>query len=491
MKPLLTLGRRKLEREFPLNQKLREKKDKGHQRRLEVPSKFRDFAKLCRIRSGTQIIPFTLYEWQEKLSDLLDLHKKAVIFKTRQLGVTELLACKMLHRACLNRAYAAAVLSLGGEETGEVARRVREMPSRVQNFGFESEAITNLQVEGGGFIKFRPSTNNAVRSLPSIQTLLFDEAAFVGNQSEIYAGAAPSQEMVGDQAETWVVSTMSPSGKLCWFWSDMFGANNGNVDVEEKLKNARAGIEPFSYWIDSAGWLKVIIHWRCHPIYSQIPNYLEKTKREKKLTQDKLDREYDLGIPESGGLFFKPNLILQLAKGSWADYDPIKKYLAGIDPNFGGDDYFCLQIWEISQKPYKLVRQFRKNKSSNTYNIAMSAALLKQYRPIITAVESNSGGAVVLENLITFCPNLRIEKVVTTNRTKEVNTDRLAYLMESQDLIYPPDWEACAKHPDESGDLVDGEFYQFSALERRALRGHDDTIMTAAAAFAWLEEALK
>jgi hypothetical protein len=121
----------------------------------------------------------------------------------------------------------------------------------------------------------------------------------------------------------------------------------------------------------------------------------------------------------------------------------------------------------------------------------ISVAILQQYNPVITAVEDNSGGAVILENLMSRCPHLRIEKVTTTGKSKIVNTDRVAYLLENQEIIYPSDWEGCANHEDESGNILKGELYQFSALERKALKGHDDTVMSAATAFAWLEEALK
>lgn len=457
---------------------------------LDVPTDFKEFTKLLRIRSGSEIKPFELYDWQEELSRIADDCRGMVVFKVRQVGATEALAAKMLHKACLYPAYSGTVFSLGGKETSKVAKRVRRMPSQIRDFSFATNAVTELSIAGGGTLGFLPATDNACRSLESVWDELFDEAAFVQNIEEIYSSATPAQEALGDRARTWVVSTMSPLGKLSWFW-EMLSTNNGDIDLDRAISRAQEGIEPFQYWVDSTGWAKVIVHWKAHPIYSQIPDYLAKTKREKRLTEEKLQREYNLGIPETGGLLFKANLIPLLATGTWKEAESGKKYLAGIDPNFGSDDYFCLQIWEISKKPYELVRQYRKSKTSNTYNLLMAVALLQQYRPIITAVEDNSGGAVVMENLINRCPGLRIEKVTTTSKSKEINTDRLAYLIENQEIIYPPDWEACCKHKDEAGDLMDGEFYQFSALERKGLKGHDDSIMAAAATFAWLEEALK
>lgn len=488
---LLARGKRKLESQLPLNQHIRLVQSQIESRAgLDVPSDFREFAKLCRIRSGSSIVPFHIWDWQEELSHVADKYN-VCCFKTRQLGCTEIFAAKMLHKSCLSSAYSGACLSMGGKETSAIAKRVRRMPAQIPGFRFETNAVTNLAVQGGGSISFCPSTDNAVRSIESVHDLLFDEAAFVSNIAEIYSSAVPAQEMVGKDARTWVISTMSQQGKLSWFWADMFDKSNGNVDVERNIARAQEGIEPFQWWIDENGWAKVIVHWKAHPIYSKIPNYLEKTKREKKLTDEKLQREYNLGLPESGGSLFKINLIPLLATGDWEEADLRNRYLVGIDPNFGSDDYFCLQVWDISKRPYRLVKQYRKNRTSNTYNLMISVAILQQYKPIITAVEDNSGGAVVLENLMARCANLRIEKVTTTGKSKIVNTDRIAFLLENQEIVYPSDWEGCANHEDDSGNTLKGELYQFSALERKALKGHDDTIMSAAAAFAWLEEALK
>jgi hypothetical protein len=466
-----------------------EAKKQQRQSGLEVPSEFSEFAQLCRIRSGTKIIPFELFPWQQELSFIADKYS-CVTLKCRQTGATELFAAKMLHRACLSSAYAGAVLSMGGKETSKVAKRVRRMPSQVPGFRFAGNAVTQLEVAGGGSISFMPSTDNAVRSIESVHDLLFDEAGFVPNIEEIYSSATPAQEMVGSDARTWVVSTIPPSGKLCWFW-ELFDGANGDVDVDRAIARAQEGLEPFQWWLDENGWAKVIVHWKAHPIYSQIPDYLGKIKREKKLTEEKLQREYNLGLPELGGLLFQSNLIEKLAVGQWKKPIAKHKYLAGIDPNFGGDDYFVLLVWDVTQKPFELVKQFRANNTSSTYNQAMVKVILNQYQPIITAVEKNSGGTIVLENLARDCPSLRFESVVTSAVSKKINTDRLALALEAQDVVYPPDWEGCAKHKDDSGNLVDGEMYRFSASERRATKGHDDTILAWSVAFAFLDEVLK
>jgi hypothetical protein len=284
---------------------------------------------------------------------------------------------------------------------------------------------------------------------------------------------------------------MSQRGKLSWFWADMFDNANGNVDVERAIARAREGIEPFQWWLDDNGWAKVVMHWKAHPIYSQIPNYLAKVKKEKKIPEDKLQREYNLCLPAMGGSLFDMGIVLELAIGNWIK-EPIsgRYYLAGIDPNFGGKDYFNLLIFDITEKPYSLVFQYRNNRASTTQNSDQSAVILNRFKPVISVIEGNSGGKIIHERLIVSCPSLLIESVWQSANSKVVHTDRLALAVESREVTFPPDWEGCSSWLDDEGMQHPSEMSQFSALDRKALSGSDDAIMSWAAAFSYLREAL-
>lgn len=451
---------------------------RSQQEALSVSTDFTEFASQCRILSGKRVIPFKLYDYQIELSRLLDTYRGVVCFKTRQLGITEVLACKFLHKACLNNAYKAAVLSIGQSETSEVCLRIRSMPSQIRQVSFSTNSLTTLTIAHGGRVLFRPSTPNSLRSLASVSDILYDEAAFPKEIREIYAGATPSQDMVGDDARTAIVSTMSEEGKLSWFW-EMFESSNGDVDVESRIAKVKDGTAPpFDYWVDENGWCKVLAHWKAHPVYSNIPNYLEKVKNEKKINDAKLQREYNLGIPESGGSLFVEFFINLCAVGQWRSPNRTRKYIAGVDPNFGGDDFYVCQVWDITVKPYNIVAEYRANNRSNEYNEEKTLELLDAYNPIITAVEKNSGGTIVLENLIKKRPKLRFEPVLTTATTKRINTDRLALALEFKEVGYPKEWEGVQ------------EMRKFSMLTRSATSGHDDCISAWAAAWVWLDEAL-
>jgi hypothetical protein len=444
----------------------------------QVPESYAEFlSECCRIRSGNKIIPFLPFEYQVELSRLIDLHRGAMVFKTRQMGATEAIAGKFLHKALLNPAYAAAVLSIGQAESSNVAVRIQNMPSKVSGLEFGTKSKTEVQPKGCGKIWFRPSTDDAARSLESISDLFFDEAAFPDNFEEIYSSSAPTQEAVGDDARTIIASTMSESGKLCRFWQ-MFEMDNP-CDAEEMVVRVKDGREePFTYWTDNSGWIKIILHWRSHPVYSSVPKYLEHTKKKHKLTEDKLQREYNLGIPSAGGSLFQPDAIARCAIGQWEQPTPGNRYLLGIDPNFGGKDFWEAQVWDITSVPYKLVAEFREQERATGYCLDRTALLIDIYEPIINVIESNSGGVAIAEQLLNLRPDIRLETVSTTRPSKIQNTDRIALTIEEGQVIYPPDWVGTQ------------EMRNFSSKERCAMSGHDDAVMCWAIAFAWLEEAL-
>lgn len=445
---------------------------------FSVPADFAEFAQSCRIRSGKSLVPFKLFDYQRELARLSESHRGLIVYKTRQTGITETIACKFLHGACLNPAYAAVVLSLGQEESYNVSDRIKLMP-QLGGFQWGVESKKQLQPLHGGKIFFRPSTDNAGRSLESVSDILFDEAAFLPNINELYSAATPSQDMVGADARTWIVSTMSEAGRLSWFWQ-LFDSDNGAVDADRMVARVREGWgDGFEHWIDDAGWVKAIVHWRAHPIYSAIPDYLNKTRREKKLTEEKLQREYNLALPAAGGSLFDEVAIAAAAIGQWQSPRPGRYYLAGIDPNFGGADNYNALIWDITTRPYALVAQYRNNTHSPTRHHAEVSTLLDTYKPILTAIETNAGGLIVLENLSTTSPQLRFEGVKTSATTKIPNTDRIAFALESGDVVYPSDWEGIE------------EMRRFLSATRTAQVGHtDDGVMAWAAAWAWLEVAL-
>lgn len=462
---------------------------------LSVPTDFVEFAAHCTIKSGSEFVPFHLYDYQVLLGELLDKYPKHAWFKTRQLGASETIVCKMLQRSLLNPAYTGVTFSIGQKESSKLADRAKKMP-QFHGLEWQYESGQRLKAVGGGDLFFYPSTQNAARSLSSVTDELFDEAGFIPKFDSLYSSATPAQKMAGDKAGRYLVSTMPEIGTLSPWWQIFASDCPGDIDLEQKIAHVREGRGEYGagidWWIDNAGWCKVLVHWRSHPIYCDIPEYLSKIKTEEKISDEQLYREYDLRIPKNSGSLFNMECVQRQAVGEWRSPEKGRKYFVGIDPNFGGADYYVALVFDITTYPYQLVHQLRIHRQTNTYCEEKVLQVIDAYNPVLVAIESNSGGIVLAEHLQVKRPHLRVEKVSHSAVSKRINTDRVAIAIESGDVIYPADWEFCHGFKDNDQGTVTSmppEASQFLASSREAANGHDDTVMAFSVAWAWVDVA--
>ncbi|HEY9831291.1 MAG TPA: terminase family protein [Stenomitos sp.] len=400
-----------------------------------IPDRWEDFARLTTIRSGNKLIPFNPFEYQIALSNLID-RRSVVIVKSRQLGITEAIASKFLHKACLNPGYAAVVLSKSQVDTSNIARRVRRMVDSL-GVALETDSLTDIQIHGGGRLIFRNSTPNGCRGLESISDILYDEAGFVEGIDRIFDAASPSQEMVGDEARALVLST--PAGKSGWYWEMLAGGNDGR-DVEAICNQVKAGvIPPCQQWADESGWSKFIVHWKAHPIYSQIPNYLEGIQKKKKLSWSTIEQEYNLSFQESERNVFSSDLVRNCAVGSYSLPSKDEAYYMGIDTSNQGEDYTVAVVIKINDDGVKEVKfMYRERKRTMDYHIEKISEIIKNYRPRKIAVEVTGGtGQVYLEKLSSQHKGRDFEAVKTTATSKPVLIDRLLLELERIAILFP------------------------------------------------------
>lgn len=462
-----------------------------------VPEKFEDFAKLCQVRSGLEFVPFELYDYQIELSNLIDKCKGIAALKTRQMGFSELCSCKMLHESLLYPAFLGVAFSLGQAEASKLSDRVGVMPAGISGFSWQIDSKTARKSEKGGELLFRPSTPNSARSLASVTWLILDECGFPADIEEMYGNATPAQSMVGDRARRILGTTIPPEGLDCWFGQTFWKQSDLTFDLLDEIevvKNNGGNQGPgFSYWIDDEGWARVLLHWYAHPIYCSMPNRLAKIKADEKLTEEQLQREHNLGIPKEGGSLFNYEQ-LEASKCDW-NIESIEygntltiwhqpkrnhNYIMGTDPNGKGSNNFVTQVWDITTTPFKLVAEYAEaNQASLTRSIEITSDLIERYQPFRATVESNFGGVVIAENLREDNYDIQVDVVVTTARSKQVNTDRIAYELESGSFEYASDWEGV------------GEAKKFSALHREAASGMDDRIMAWAVTFANIEDIME
>lgn len=444
-------------------------------KRLDKPT-WPEFAEKTMIRSGRELIPFQPYPYQLAFVEQVEKHYGTVAVKSRQMGFTEMVASYFLWAAFWDPGYLAVIFSKTQQDTTNIAKRVRMMAASHPSIELETENLQDLKLVDGGRLLFKPATPHSARGLESVAAILFDEAAFVSGIEEIYSAALPSTEMLGDSARIIILST--PNGQSGFYW-DRVNESNGDKNILDICNDVRIGGDPIRYWTDQQGWCKFLAHWRGHPIYGQRPNYLKTLAIQKRMPEAKIKQEYDLDFTVSGESLFSLEAIYRQAKGAWQSCQPGHKYLIGVDPNFGGSDYFRSQVWDITSVPASLVAEYGENQKSIEYSKTLLKQQIQKYRPILVAIESNSGGIVLIENLSKELPQIHVEAVSTTRTSKRINTDRIAIAVEQSEVIYPKDWAGVQ------------EMVQFGCLNREASSGHDDAVMAFAVAWAQYETACR
>ncbi len=437
------------------------------------------FLASCRIRSGVGFTRFKCWPYQAKLLEIIDSHSGCIIIKDRQLGITELLAARALHQMFLNPAYSGALISISQQKTSEVRDRMKGMPT-VKGFEWEKNSWTAIKLIDGGTFSLLPSTDNAARGLPSVAELYFDEAGFPANFSELYGAGTAAQEMVpAEFRKTIICTTIPPDGTSNAVWQ-MFSRDN-DCSALDALKQAREGggeIPGLIWWIDRNGWAKVVISHKAHPVYGAQPDYIDRVIERRKIPRSIAEREHNLGIEQASSSLFNEMAIEAAQTSSWQGHRMGRNYFAMVDPNFGGSDNFVMLIFDITEDCNQLVAEFAECDRSIEYSVGQCLKLLDFYRINLMAIESNSGGKIVWEDLQRKRPDLETVLTLTTHQSKKLNTDRIALALELREIGYPKSWAGMA------------ELRAFSALEREATAGEkDDRVMAMAAGWAHIEYA--
>lgn len=490
-----------------------------------LPKRFTEFTKLCRIRSGFKAVPFALYPYQEAINSVIDGHINTFILKDRQLGITELFGARILYGLCQNSSYMSALISINQQRSGEVSDRIKSMASKL-SVKWARDSRQEKVVAFGGTGYFPPTTPKSARGLPSVIEMYFDEAGFQEKFSEIFSVGTGAQEAVEPEHKKTVLCTTVPEdGVLSEFWR-MFATGNdacrhtteeskqpnnftpawelpnddepfGESEIEsgaseavdplEAIQLARSGssncgVPGLVWWTDSSGAAKVIISHKAHPIYSKKKNYLEDVVKRRKIPMATAKREHDLGIESAEGFLFEPSVVDANERGAWCEWKPDRHYVAAIDPNFGGEkdsDQFVCLILDVTAYPYRVVAEYAESDRTITYSTKKAIGLIEEYHCPFLGIEVNSGGKAIAEKIYEVKPSLYIGLTTTSKFSKVINTDRVAYEMEEGNLIYPVGWKG------------KDELLKFHKQTREAVEGNDDRVMALAAIYAHIEEAVR
>jgi len=441
-----------------------------------VPKKWVDFVRLTTIRSGGAMVPFDPYRYQEIISDLMDEYNNIVCVKSRQLGLTQLIASKFLHRASLNPAYSAIAFLRNQNDVSAISRRTKQMLMGLSEYVTPvNDNVGYLKLKGLGDIYYKNSSPEGSRSIDSVMDFLFDEAAFSENIEQIYAASSPSSAMSGDNITKLIIST--PSAKSGWYW-DKVNADNEGRDIEEICNRVAAGDLyneiPGLYWFEDAqGTLKLIVHWSAHPVYKSIPNYLDYRLKQDGTDTETVLREYDLKFVDSAVSVFNIELIRENATGAYEDFkEPYEDYYCGLDTSTMGSDYTVFSVIKHDRKNdvYSLVHLYRRRQETSASHIYQISKLIELYDPVCIGIETTGGvGRIYLEELTKAHYGTEIKEIKTTRDSKISMISSLILGLEKRQFIYP-----------ENSVLIEEmlSYRRIGAKMEAAAGKHDDTIMS-------------
>ena len=445
----------------------------------EIPARWEDFAPLCQIRSGNEIVNFHPYSYQVQLVREIEQSSTIVICKSRQLGISETIVNYILFKSINNKGSLSLILSKTQSDTSNLAKRLRRSIESLHEYtALKSDNLQDLEFHNGGRILFRNSKPSGTRGVESVSIVLIDEMAFVENIEEIYTSVIPTTSCVENPS---IILLSTPNGQSGLFY-DLLNSNNGERDILQVTDEMRKGVaEPVQYWHDSTGICKFLLHWRAHPRFSKQENYLLDIQEKSGLPLSAIEQEYDLSFSHSEAIVFDSKLINSVAiLEKNTDFDGRNyRYYAGLDvatssTNTGDYLVFVILKEDIRTEKIEMVDYYRDRGQTFSYYIEKIKEKMRHYYPISTTIEVTGGeGSIYLETLENDEPVFNYHPFKTTQSSKIAIVNRLNLYFQKQKLTLLND------------ENVIGEFKAFRRKDKslEAARGyHDDLVIATALA---------
>jgi len=172
-------------------------------------------------------IIFNLFPYQEKCLHLFKENDYCIINKSRQLGLSTLVAGYALWLMLFHRDKNILCIATKQDTAKNMVSKVKYMYDNLPSWltiGYEEKNKLTLTLSNGSKIKASSSSTDAGRS-EAVSLLIIDEAAFIDNIGEIWASA---QQTLATGGGAIVLSTPYNTGN--WFHSNWAKAETGAKD---------------------------------------------------------------------------------------------------------------------------------------------------------------------------------------------------------------------------------------------------------------------
>ena len=161
--------------------------------------------KYCMIQHPTKgKIPFHLYPYQEDSLQEFQDNDRIIILKSRQLGISTLIAGYALWMILFQNDKNCLVVAIDQNTSKNLVTKVRVMydnlPSWLKLKAVESNKLS-MRLSNGSQIKAVSSTGTSGRS-EALSLVIIDEAAFVDNAEELWASLQQTLSTTWSQQRT-------------------------------------------------------------------------------------------------------------------------------------------------------------------------------------------------------------------------------------------------------------------------------------------------
>ena len=394
---------------------------------LEDPSYFaRKYVKIISLDEG--LVPFNLYEYQEKMFKHFNDNRFSIVLACRQSGKSISSVVYLLWYACFHPEKTIAILANKGAIAREMLARITLALENLPYFlqpGCKALNKGSIEFSNNSKIVANATSASSIRGL-SVNLLFLDEFAFVDNDAQFYTSTYPVVT-AGKDTQIIICSTANGIGNVYHkLWE-------GAVQNTNEFKPFRVD------WWD-------------------VPGRDKKWKETTISNTSKLQFEQEFGNTFHGRgntLISADALLSQQSKEPefvnektliYKNPEEGHEYIMTVDVSKGrNQDYSTFTIIDVSTKPFEQVAVFRDNNISPMILPDIIYKYAKTYNDAYVVVESNDQGAVVCNGLYYDLEyeNVFVESsikanaigVTMTRRVKRIGCSGIKDLIEQNKLI--------------------------------------------------------
>ena len=333
--------------------------------------------------------PFVPYPYQAAL--LADRSPHRVVLKSRQVGITQVVAVEMAHELVYRPRSLILVVSRDQRAAESVIGMVLQVFDLLDSPpGLEKQNQSELLLQNGSRVVSQAATSKAGRGLTATSVYL-DEFAFCDYDERIYRAVSP---------------TLSRGGRLT-----VVSTPNGQDNLFYRLWNGAEG----------GDWSRHRVHWRDCPVFDD--GWYERERP--KYTNDQWASEFDLDFVGSGDGAFDAGDVDAMAEG-WDGLQPPlpdRRYVTGWDIGRRRDPTVGVTV-DVTEKPWQVVAYERLIRAPFAVSQSKIDERAGRYSGAVW-VESNGIGDPVIEAL-----ECRVKPFITTAKSKADALTRLVRAVE-------------------------------------------------------------